>query len=355
MINQLINKFASSTVLVIGDVMIDAYLKGSVGRISPEAPVPIVDVEERYYRLGGAANVAINLQSLGATPLLCSVIGNDEKSHEFLSLMKEHGLATDCLYHSDYRKTTIKYRIIANARQVLRVDDEDCFLVLSILTPFPDGWVWRRTLAIVHHLQDEMMQKAFLAMLQQVMNSRKVDAIIFEDYDKGVISAPLIAQVVAWAKERNIIVTVDPKKRNFAHYQGVDMFKPNLKELADGLEMKAQQLPMERVEQLMRDFAQKCGIRYLFTTMSEKGVALYDRERDSFFTQPAYLRRISDVSGAGDTVISVATLCLLAGLQPEQTAQIANLAGGIVCEYSGVTPIPLQRLKEEILSNHIFE
>lgn len=331
MINQLTNKFATSTVLVIGDVMIDAYLKGSVGRISPEAPVPIVDVEERYYRLGGAANVAINLQSLGATPLLCSVIGNDEKSHEFLSLMKEHGLATDCLYHSDHRKTTIKYRILANARQVLRVDDEDCFLL------------------------DEVEQKAFLAMLQQVMNSRKVDAIIFEDYDKGVISAPLIAQVVAWAKERNIIVTVDPKKRNFAHYQGVDMFKPNLKELADGLEMKAQQLPMERVEQLMRDFAQKCGIRYLFTTMSEKGVALYDRERDSFFTQPAYLRRISDVSGAGDTVISVATLCLLAGLQPEQTAQIANLAGGIVCEYSGVTPIPLQRLKEEILSNHIFE
>ena len=274
MINQLINKFATSTVLVIGDVMIDAYLKGSVGRISPEAPVPIVDVEERYYRLGGAANVAINLQSLGAIPLLCSVIGNDEKSHEFLSLMKEHGLATDCLYHSGHRKTTIKYRILANARQVLRVDDEDAFLL------------------------DEVEQKSFLAMLQQVMNSRKVDAIIFEDYDKGVISAPLIAQVVAWAKERNITVTVDPKKRNFAHYQGVDMFKPNLKELADGLEMKAQQLPMERVEQLMRDFAQKCGIRYLFTTMSEKGVALYDRERDTFFTQPAYLRRISDVSGS---------------------------------------------------------
>ena len=328
MINQLIEKFASSTVLVIGDVMIDAYLKGSVGRISPEAPVPIVDVEERYYRLGGAANVAINLQSLGATPLLCSVIGNDEKSHEFLSLMKEHGLATDCLYHSSHRKTTIKYRILANARQVLRVDDEDAFLL------------------------DDEEQKAFLAMLQQVLSSRHVDAIIFEDYDKGVISAPLIAQVVAWAKEKNIIVTVDPKKRNFSSYQGVTLFKPNRKELSEGVENAA--ADEDSLLRVMRDFALQNNIRYLFTTLSEKGVALYDRERDSSFTQPAYLRRISDVSGAGDTVISVVTLCLLAGLQPEQAARIANLAGGIVCEYSGVTPVPLDRLKEEIIKNDLL-
>ena len=328
MIDQLIEKFASATVLVIGDVMIDAYLEGSVGRISPEAPVPIVDVKKRYYLLGGAANVALNLQSLGATPLLCSVIGNDEKNHEFLSLMKEHGLATDCLYHSSHRKTTIKYRILANARQVLRVDDEDLFL-----------------------LHDDE-QRGLLALIRQQLDSRKVDAIVFEDYDKGVISPALIAQVVAWAKEKNIIVTVDPKKRNFSSYQGVTLFKPNRKELSEGVENAA--ADEDSLLRVMRDFALQNNIRYLFTTLSEKGVALYDRERDSSFTQPAYLRRISDVSGAGDTVISVVTLCLLAGLQPEQAARIANLAGGIVCEYSGVTPVPLDRLKEEIIKNDLL-
>lgn len=331
MIDQLLEKFAKSTVLVIGDVMIDAYLKGSVGRISPEAPVPIVDVDERYYRPGGAANVAINLQSLGAHPLLCSVIGDDDKGVLFEHLMMEHGLQTDSLLRSAERKTTIKYRILANARQVLRVDEED-----------------------LHYLSDAE-SSALLQKVQEILDKQHVDAIIFEDYDKGVLSKNVISTIVAWAKARDIIVTVDPKKRNFSHYQGVTLFKPNLKELREGLEDTTKEFSMAQVEARMREFARANGMAYLFTTLSERGVALYDAQADEFFSEPAYLRKISDVSGAGDTVISVATLCILAGLTVRTAARISNLAGGIVCEYSGVTPIPAQQLSDEIEKNHILD
>ncbi len=330
MIDDLLRKFSQARVLVIGDVMIDAYLKGNVGRISPEAPVPIVDVTERYYRPGGAANVAINLSALDAKPLLCSVIGNDEKGRDFADLMVEHQLDTTYLLRSDQRKTTVKYRILANSRQVLRVDEEDT-------TPL-----------------NESDASNLLKTIRHIIDNEEVGAIVFEDYDKGVISPDVIAQVVTWANQKNLIVTVDPKKRNFIHYQNVTMFKPNLKELREGLEENNAELNLEQIEQRMRQFAQKQNIRYLFTTMSENGVALYDHATNEFYTQPAYLRRISDVSGAGDTVISVATLCLLSGVPAAQSAQIANLAGGIVCEYSGVTPVPLDRLADEIRKYEIL-
>lgn len=331
MIDQLLSKFSNSTVLVIGDVMVDAYLKGSVGRISPEAPVPIVDVEERFYRLGGAANVAINLQSLGATPLMCSVIGDDDKADVFDELMQSHHLDNQFILRSPKRKTTIKYRILANSRQVLRVDEEDTSLL------------------------EADVRDNFLKLIEQTIENQKIDAIIFEDYDKGVICRELVSEVVKMAKARNIIVTVDPKKRNFNYYQGVTMFKPNLKELKEGLEDDSKDFSIAKIEERMRKFAQINEMDYLFTTMSEKGVALYDRGCDLFYTYPAFLRQISDVSGAGDTVISVATLCLLAGLPVEKSAQVANLAGGIVCEYSGVTPIPLARLREEIVKNNLIQ
>ena len=331
MIDQLLEKFSKSTVLVIGDVMVDAYLKGSVGRISPEAPVPIVDVDDRFYRLGGAANVAINLQSLGATPLMCSVIGDDEKADIFNELMSSYHLDNQFVLRSSKRKTTIKYRILANARQVLRVDEEDTSLL------------------------DADVRGDFLKLINQIFENQKIDAVIFEDYDKGVISREVISAVVEMAKERNIIVTVDPKKRNFNNYKGVTMFKPNLKELKEGLEDESKEFSMSKIEERMRNFAKINEIRCLFTTMSEKGVALYDQSCDAFYTYRAYLRQISDVSGAGDTVISVATLCLLAGLPADKTAQVANLAGGIVCEYSGVTPIPLSRLREEIVKYNLLQ
>lgn len=331
MIDQLLEKFSNSTVLVIGDVMVDAYLKGSVGRISPEAPVPIVDVEERFYRLGGAANVAINLLALGAKPLMCSVIGDDEKADVFAELMKSHQLDNQFVLRSKKRKTTIKYRILANSRQVLRVDEEET-------SPL-----------------DDELRGDFFKLICEIIDTQKVDAIVFEDYDKGVLSRELISAVVELAKSKKIIVTVDPKKRNFNYYGGVTMFKPNLKELKEGLEDDSKDFSLAKIEERMRKFAQINKMDYLFTTMSERGVALYDCRKDTFSSYPAFLRQISDVSGAGDTVISVATLCLLAGLSADLTAQIANLAGGIVCEYSGVTPIPLLRLREELVKNQLLQ
>ncbi len=330
MTNNNLQKFSKYRVLVVGDVMIDAYLEGSVGRISPEAPVPIVDVQKRYYRLGGAANVALNLQSLGAQAIICSIIGNDEKAHLFEQLMEEQHLSTQALIHSQERKTTIKYRIIGNSRQMLRIDEED----LQYL--------------------DENESTQLLSSISDIIDNQLINAIILEDYDKGVLSEEVIQKIVAKAQAHNIIVTVDPKKRNFQYYQGVTLFKPNLKELREGIKLQKSELTLSEIEEAMRNFAKINNIEYLFTTLSERGVALYHKQTDRFYHQPAYLRKISDVSGAGDTVIAVATLCLLSEYSPIEVAQISNLAGGIVCEYAGVTPIPVRQLESEMERNHIL-
>lgn len=321
---QLFKAFSKKKVLVLGDVMIDAYLEGRVNRISPEAPVPIVDICNRYYRLGGAANVALNLRSLNATPILCSVIGNDEKGELFSRLMAEKQLDTSSLIPSENRKTTIKYRVVGNRLQMLRIDEED------------------------RHPLNEREETAYLSAIKKIIENQKIDAIIFEDYDKGVLTEEVIRTVVGWAKERGVIVTVDPKKMNFNHYQGVTLFKPNLKELWEGVNAAPDDISEDGIHRVMESFASDNAIDLVFTTLSEKGVALYDRRNNDFYTQPAYLRKISDVSGAGDTVISVATLCLSVGLTAIQTAQIANLAGGIVCEHSGVVPVPIQQMEAEI-------
>lgn len=321
---QLFKAFSKKKVLVLGDVMIDAYLEGRVNRISPEAPVPIVDICNRYYRLGGAANVALNLRSLTATPILCSVIGNDEKGDLFSRLMAEKQLDTSSLIPSENRKTTIKYRVVGNRLQMFRIDEED------------------------RHPLNEREETAYLSAIKKIIENQKIDAIIFEDYDKGVLTEEVIRTVVGWAKERGVIVTVDPKKMNFNHYQGVTLFKPNLKELWEGVNAAPDDISEDGIHRVMESFASDNAIDLVFTTLSEKGVALYDRRNNDFYTQPAYLRKISDVSGAGDTVISVATLCLSVGLTAIQTAQIANLAGGIVCEHSGVVPVPIQQMEAEI-------
>ncbi|MBO4646104.1 MAG: hypothetical protein J5642_06270 [Bacteroidales bacterium] len=331
MTDQLFQKFSTSTVLVIGDLMIDAYLNGSVGRISPEAPVPIVDIKERTYRPGGAANVALNISSLGGTPLLCSLTGEDEKGQLFRQLMDEHGIPTRHILPSPDRKTTVKYRVIGNRRQMLRIDDES----LHPLTPRE------------HSL--------LMENIREIFQHSKIHAVIFEDYDKGVITPELIGEVVALARSQGIPVTVDPKKRNFSQYKNVTLFKPNLKELLEGTSTPPTEFQPELVHSLMKQLAQKQEIEHVFTTLSEHGVALYDHSQDTFQTEPAYLRKISDVSGAGDTVIAVATLCLAAGLPLHSVCQIANLAGGIVCEYQGVTPIPKQQLHEEIQRHHLLD
>ena len=324
MSHSLFQQFRSATVLVVGDVMIDAYLRGKVTRISPEAPVPVMNVLKREYRLGGAANVALNLQGLGATAVLCAVTGEDEKSHVFGDLLRSHGLTADGIMSLPNRKTTVKYRVLGNNTQMMRIDEED-----------------DRPLS-------EEESARFFERVQQLMEAHPVDAIVFEDYDKGLIMKELIQKIVALATAKHIPVTVDPKRRNFKNYDGVTLFKPNLKELTEGVYGESRHLPIEDIEQCMRKFAETYHIDYLLTTLSAEGVAVYDRAAGRFDTQPAFRREIADVSGAGDTVIAVATLCLVAGVPIVTAAHIANLAGGLVCESAGVVPITAQQLEMEM-------
>jgi D-glycero-beta-D-manno-heptose-7-phosphate kinase len=323
-IQKVFDRFNGMNIMVIGDVMVDSYMWGKVDRISPEAPIPIVSVTKRENRPGGAANVALNIQSLGANPLLCSVIGNDKRKDIFMDLMRGSGMASDGILVSDERRTTVKTRIIGSNQHLLRVDEED------------------------NERISKSAEKQFTALIRSVLASVRTDAIIFEDYDKGVITPAVIKDVLFLARENNIPVSADPKKRNFNFYRNIDLFKPNLKELAEGLKTDIPGRDIGKIGEAARRLQEEGNIRYLLITLSEMGIYLRSREGGKLV--PAEIRDIADVSGAGDTVISVATACLAAGMSPEDMAVIANLAGGLVCGKVGVVPVDKQLLLEEALS-----
>ena len=317
-----IEKFKNTKVLVLGDVMIDAYLFGKVERISPEAPVPVVAVTHKENRLGGAANVAVNLVALGAKPILCSVVGNDAEGKDLIELIKSNGIGADGIIQSKERVTTIKTRVISQSTQMLRIDNE---------------------------ITDSLNQEDDNRLISKVKELLKdADVIIFEDYDKGVISEHLISQITQEANALNIPIVVDPKKRNFMSYQKASLFKPNLKELREGFKRDFDIDNKEEFESVCKDLMQTMGLKNLFVTLSERGVMITNGTEFNYI--PAHLRKIADVSGAGDTVISVASLCMALGLPLKQVAQISNLAGGLVCEEVGVVPINKEKLIEEIES-----
>lgn len=298
--------------------MIDAYSKGVVERMSPEAPVPIVNLKERFNRLGGAANVAINLKALGATPLVCSVIGDDEAGKTLLQLMQEEGLEVAGLISSNRRKTTVKHRVLDGSRQLLRIDEEDTFDLteteLGILS----------------------------LMIRRSLDS--VDVVVLQDYNKGVLTEALIRDVMALCREKPIPVVVDPKKRNFFAYEGATLFKPNAKELREGLGVKAG--TPDELEQAMLSLQERLHCDTLMVTLSDKGVTIV---RDGVFHHlPAHPRNIVDVSGAGDTVLSVAALCVALQADAETVASLANIAGGLVCEEIGVVPIDKDQFSTEV-------
>jgi len=307
--------------MVIGDVMVDAYLWGKVDRISPEAPVPIVAVHKRESRLGGAANVAINLRAMGASPLLCSVIGSDRQGEELLELMRELSMDTSGMLQMEGRVTTVKTRVIGNNHQLLRVDDE-----------------------ITEDL-DTKTENLLGNRIESLLDERRPAVVIFEDYDKGVLTAELISRIVTACKKRGIPTAVDPKKKNFLSYKGVTLFKPNLAELKAGLKIDIDKTNAEKLQQATSAFQQSQNIDTLMVTLSEAGV-FYSKDGQAGIL-PAHIRNISDVSGAGDTVISVASLCLALGLRPRTMAALANLAGGLVCEKVGVVPVDKIQLQEE--------
>lgn len=320
-VDNIFRDFNNLKALIIGDVMIDAYYFGKVDRISPEAPVPIVAVDKKENRLGGAANVALNIQSLGATPILCSVIGNDADSEDFFKLLAEKNITNKGIVRSKNRLTTVKTRVIGNRHQMLRIDSET-----------------------TDNITDEDSNR-LLDVIKQHLD--EVDVIIFEDYDKGVINPTIIDQTVAWAKEKNIPTIVDPKKKNFLAYKGVTLFKPNLKEIKEGLKTDANLKNIDNLKKAIDDLKGKLNNDIAMVTLSEDGVIVTDHTETYHVT--AHIRDIADVSGAGDTVVSVAALCLALNLPIKHIAEISNLAGGLVCETVGVVPISKERLYREAL------
>lgn len=318
---SLFESFSRFKVLVIGDVMTDAYIYGKVERISPEAPVPVVHITRREKRPGGAANVAINIKAMGAVPVLCSVTGNDEAGNDFKNLLLAEGLSVSGIITSPEHQTTVKTRVIGNNYQLIRVDDE----LISELSV--------------------QIQEEFITNCLRLIDSEKPDVIIFEDYDKGVINQTVIDRIVAVALSKNIPVTVDPKKKNFNAYHDITLFKPNLSELAAGLNLQKIAPENGSLKMAAEGMIRDKRFEMVMVTLSEAGVFIASEKEANLI--PAHVRNISDVSGAGDTVISVASLCVAAKQKPTVIAELSNLAGGLVCEEVGVVPVNRSRLLDE--------
>lgn len=323
-VDKIIDSFKGLKVLIVGDVMIDSYLWGNTNRVSPEAPVPIVNVSNQEHRMGGAANVALNIMSLGASPIMLSVIGEDDMGDIYLDLLKKRKMSDSGIVRSKKRTTSQKTRVISHNQHIVRIDNES-----------------------VEEL-DESEENALISRFHSIINSEKIDVIILEDYNKGVLTKRVIREVVDEANKNGIPTTVDPKKDNFFEYKGVTLFKPNLKEFVEGL--KLNKIPEAKKSWLaaINKLRTILDHKYTFVTLSEDGVLIEKRGEASFI--PAHIRNIADVSGAGDTVISVAACCLAVKTSPVVMAQLANLAGGLVCEEAGVVPIDPVKLKLEALN-----
>jgi rfaE bifunctional protein kinase chain/domain len=315
-------RFNGKKILVIGDVMIDTYVLGKVNRVSPEAPVPIVSLDKIEERLGGAANVALNIVALGAEPIICSVVGNDDSGKGLVKLLNDSGVSHEGLIFSDHRKTTVKTRVIGNNQHLLRIDAEQ-----------------------THNISEEDVNH-LLMRIEELMR-KGLDAIIFEDYNKGVLTHDVISHTIKMAQDFGIVTCVDPKKDNFLSYKNVTLFKPNLKELKEGLRRDFNYANERNAfEEAVAELEGELNNSISFVTLSEHGVFIKNGMEKHYVS--AHIRNISDVSGAGDTVISVATLCLVAGLGIKELAEISNIAGGLVCEESGVVSISKDKLISEV-------
>lgn len=301
-------------VAIVGDVMLDNYWWGEVDRISPEAPVPIVALSKRESRLGGAANVALNCRALGAKVSLCSVIGEDGEGDTLLRLSAEAGINMQPTLRSKTRATTTKTRVIARHQQMLRLDDE--------------------------HAEDLSVEEEhpFIDLVLRFLQREKPQVLIFEDYNKGVLKENVIQRITAHCREIGIITAVDPKKKNFLAYRDVDIFKPNLKEVREGLNISLEHLDAKSLAKVHAMLQDALAHRLTFITLSEHGVFAQEGNNEGVII-PSHLRNIADVSGAGDTVIATAAMVFALTKDARQMAEISNIAGGLVCEEVGVVPI----------------
>lgn len=324
--NEWFDKMSHERVMIVGDVMTDNYMWGNVTRISPEAPVPVVSVTKRERRLGGAANVALNIESMGAMPIICSVLGDDDNGKDFLQIMYRNNMDRRGIVTSDNRMTTVKSRVIGNNAHIVRVDEENTHPLSTIE-------------------EDHLLER-----IGRTIKAMPVNAIIFQDYDKGCITPRIIEEVTTIANRKKILTTVDPKHRNFAAFKNVSLFKPNLKELREGLNIEIDE---SSDNSMIKDLTKASTILHenqnidiVLITLSSRGMYACDFRQGEprAIMTPSCAHAVSDVSGAGDTVISVITLALAAGMDLEQAVRFANTAGGIVCGQVGVVPIERDRL-----------
>ena len=313
-IENIFTKVKKLKVIVVGDAMLDSYKIGNINRQSPEANVPIVDVVEKSTKLGGAANVILNLKQLGVIPILCTVLGDDESGREILKKLEKSGLETSGVLIDPSRKTTVKERIIVDNKHVVRIDEE-----------------------IDKNLNEKTRSKLISKIDEKIKIS---DILIFQDYNKGVIDNVLIDNITS---KKKIFISVDPKDKNFTNYKNINVFKPNLNEITNSLKINNPNL--KNLKGIGKKFMKKNSINYLMITMSEKGILILSEEEVS--KHEIFKSKIVDVSGAGDAIISLATILFYLKLPQKFIGEICNVAGGIVCDYSGVKAIDHKELIEK--------
>ena len=320
--NQLFDGFATTKIGVVGDIMLDTYWWGSVDRISPEAPVPIVSLQRKETRVGGAANVALNLRALGAPTTLFAVVGMDAEAKELNALLKAEGINTQYIHSSASRMTTNKVRIMGRNQQMMRLDHENT------------------------HDINEAESKALLDNFYAYVEKEQPALIILEDYNKGVLTPAIIEAIITFCNQKGIPTAVDPKQKNFLAYKNCTLFKPNLKEVKEGLKIEVPTIDLAHMQQVHQALQGALHHSISFITLSEHGVFYAQENKQQLI--PTHIRNIADVSGAGDTVIALASLVYAYSKDMALAAEIANIAGGLVCELVGTAPIDKNVLATEV-------
>lgn len=320
---ELKNSFKGKRIAIIGDMMLDIYFWGDVRRISPEAPVPVVEVENEFFRFGGAANCALNILSLGGIAEPIGVIGYDSFGTIFTSLLSELNISSKGILVDENRPTTAKTRVIADKQHVVRIDKES-----------------------KQNLNSDLFTK-LLNHLEEIIDS--LDGIILQDYNKGVLDEYVIQQIISLAQKKKILVTVDPKFHNFFAYQNVTVFKPNRKEAEDVLGIKLR--TNDDISQAGEILLQKLKADNVLLTLGSEGIAVFEKGKPEK-RMPTKARKVADVSGAGDTVISTLTIALASGADIIEASYLANYAGGIVCEEVGIVPIEADKLFNTIIQEN---
>jgi len=319
--DKLFNDISKMKVAVIGDVMLDTYWWGNVERISPEAPVPVVAVDKREKRIGGAGNVALNVQALGATVAILTILGDDEDGVQLKQLLQDNKIDTRFIFESKKRITTNKIRIISRNQQMMRLDAE--------------------------HTEDidETDETKLQNQIEKYILSEKPDVVILEDYNKGILTKNIIENTIELCNKNNIPITVDPKRKNFFSYKNATLFKPNLHEAITALNLMMEEVSPELLTDIHARINEQLGHKISLITLSDKGIFYQENDRKNII--PSHRRNVADVSGAGDTVIAVASTVYAATKDINLVAEVANIAGGIVCEEVGTVAINKEKLLTE--------